>query len=74
MLLRNKIIGKNKALFIKNFFNKWKKETKNESNIIIGTNKLQIILRRYIVRYLIMHGKILKFKTLLIKYALNKNK
>ena len=74
MLLRNKIIGKNKALFIKNFFNKWKKETKNESNIIIGTNKLQIILRRYIVRYLIMHGKILKFKKLLIKYALNKNK
>ena len=72
--LRNKIISSNKTLLTRHYFAKWKKETKSENNIIIGIDIIQRILRRYIIRYLIMSAKILKFRTILIKYAFSRNK
>jgi hypothetical protein len=74
IFLRNKIISLNRALLIRYYFSKWKMEIKNDNNIIFGINIVQRILRRYIIRYLIMNAKILKFRTILIKYAFNRNK
>jgi hypothetical protein len=58
----------------RHFFYKWKNKINIESNIVLGINSLQSILKRYIIRYLIMQAKILKFRTLLIKYALFNHK
>ena len=74
IFLRDKIIKINRILLINHFFNKWKGEITTGNNIVLGINILQNIVRRYIIRYLIMHIKILKFKTFLIKYALHRNK
>ena len=70
IFLENKINKINEIMIKRHFFYKWKNEINIESNIVLGINSLHIILKRYIVRYLIMHAKILKFRTLLIKYAL----
>ena len=74
--LRNNLMRKNKSLMLSHFFSKWKKEKEFEENRILGTDSLRDIMRIYIVKYLIMYAKILKFKSLMIKYSLahNKNK
>ena len=64
----------NKIMIQKYFFTKWKKGTDIESSLIIGVNPLQNILRRYFIRYLLMNAKLIKFRTLLVKYALLKQK
>ena len=66
--------NQNKNLLIRNFFSKWIKETKYESNTISDTKSIKIIILKYIIRYLIMYAKILKFKKILIKYVLNSKK
>jgi hypothetical protein len=74
--IKNKLMSQYKTLIIRHFFLKWNKDikSKNTNNEYKGINIIENILRRYIVRYLVMHGKILKFKKLLIKYALSRHK
>ena len=73
--LRKQILGSNKTLLKRHAFLKWKKNTEFGNHIVIGIDIIRKIMRRYIVRYLIMHAKILKFKSFLINYYLvEKNK
>ena len=72
--LRNKLMRQNKSLMLSHFFSKWKKEKEFEDNRILGTDSIRDIMRLYIVKYLIMYAKILKFKSLMIKYSLSHNK
>ena len=72
--LRNKLMIRNKALMMRHFFSKWKMDTESQNHISIGTINLRYILRRYIVRYLIMNAKIVRFRTILIKYSLRSHK
>ena len=74
--IKNKLMSQYKTLIIRHFFLKWNKDikSKNANNEYKGISIIENILRRYIVRYLVMHGKILKFKKLLIKYALSRHK
>ena len=72
--LRNKLMIRNKTLMMRHFFSKWKMDTECQNKITIGTVNLRYILRRYIIKYLIMNAKIIKFKTLLIKYSLRSHK
>ena len=74
IFLGNKINKINKIMIKRHFFYKWKNKINIESNIVLGINSLQSILKRYIIRYLIMQAKILKLRTLLIKYALFNHK
>ena len=67
-----KLMSQNKMLIIRHFFFKWNKNKKiseNEGKSIIGN-----ILRTYIIKCLIMHGKISQFKKILIKYSMNLHK
>ena len=70
--LKNKLMSQNKELIIRHFFLKWNKDIVNESNEFKDISIIENILRRHLVRYLAMIGKFLKFKKLLIKYALNR--
>ena len=72
--LRNKLMKQNKSLMLSHFFSKWKKEKEFEDNRILGTDSIKDIMRIYIVKYLIMYAKVLKFKSLMIKYSLSHNK
>ena len=54
-------------LIIRHFFLNWKKDKMNQNKQVEGISVIENILRRYIVRYLLMHGKIQKLKILLIK-------
>ena len=72
--LRNKLMKQNKSLMLSHFFSKWKKEKEFEDNRILGTDSIKDIMRIYIVKYLIMYAKVLKFKSLMIKYSLSNNK
>ncbi len=72
--LRKQILGSNKTLLKRHAFSQWKKNTEFGNNLVIGIDIIRRIMRRHIVRYLIMHAKILKFKTILIKYSLSRNK
>ena len=74
MSLRNNIIKESKSLSIGNYFVKWKNQTENKNELTVGINVIQNIMKRYIIRYLILNAKILKFKTILMKYAINKKK
>ena len=65
--LKNKIMSQNKMLIIRHFFLNWKKDKMNQNKQVEGISVIENILRRYIVRYLLMHGKIQKLKILLIK-------
>ena len=68
--LKNNLLNQNKDLIIRHFFIKWNKDIVHESNEFKGISIIENILRRHIVRYLVMHGKFIKFKKLLMKYAL----
>ena len=72
--LRNKLMRQNKSLMLSHFFSKWKEETEFEDNRILVTDSIRDIMRIYIVKYLVMYAKILKFKSLMIKYSLSHNK
>ena len=73
--IKNKLMSQNQKLIIRHFFLKWNKDIVHETNEFKGIRIIENILRRHIVRYLVMHGKMMKFKRLLIKYALSrKNK
>ena len=72
--LRNRLLSQNKPLLIRHFFSQWKKEVKYENNTILGNKSLKVVLGKYMVRCLIMYAKFLKFKKILIKYALNHKK
>ena len=72
--LRNKLMRQNKSLMLSHFFSKWKEETELEDNRILVTDSIRDIMRIYIVKYLIMYAKVLKFKSLMIKYSLSHNK
>jgi hypothetical protein len=69
--LKNKIMSQNKELIVRHFFLKWNKDIVHERNEFKGASIIENILRRHLVKYLAMHGKLLKFKKLLIRYALN---
>ena len=71
--LKSKIMGQNKMLIVRHFFQNWKNDKKQQKEIE-NISVIENILRRYIVRYLVMQGKIRKFKTLLIKLALSRHK
>ena len=74
--LKNELMSQNKKLITRHFFLQWKKNIgyETEIDIVVGINVMEKILRRYIIRYLLMHGKILKFKKLLIKHIFRKHK
>ena len=69
--LKNKIMSQNKELIVRHFFFKWNKDIVHERNEFNGASIFENILRSHLVKYLAMHGKLLKFKKLLIRYALN---
>ena len=72
--LKDKIMSQNKMLIIRHFFLNWKKDKMNQQKQSEGISVIENILRRYIVRYLLMHGKIQKLKILLIKKIFAKHK
>ena len=69
---KNKIMSQNKELIIRHFFLKWNKDIVHERNEFKGESIIENILRRHLVKYLTVHGKLLKFKKLLIRYALSR--
>ena len=72
--IKNKLMSQNQNLIIRYFFLKWNKDIVHESNEFKGIRIIENILRRHIVRYLLMHGKMMKLKRLLIKYAISRKK
>ena len=74
--LKNELMSQNKKLITRHFFLRWKKNIGYETQTDIDTsiNVMEKILKRYIIRYLLMHGKVLKFKKLLIKHIFRKHK
>ena len=67
-------MSQNKMLIIRHFFQNWKKDKLYQNKENESISIIENILRRHIVRYLVMHGKIMKFKNLLIKKALARHK
>ena len=74
MILRNNIMKGNNPLYIGKYFLNWKKEIESEKRLTLGINDVQNIMKRNIVRYLRLHAIILKFKTILFRYAIRRNK
>ena len=74
MILRNNIMKGNNPLFIGKYFLNWKKEIESEKRLTLGINDVQNIMKRNIVRYLRLHAIILKFKKILLRYAIRRNK
>ena len=75
IILLRKVINKINEMKIKrHFFYKWKEEMQTRISLIIGANPIQKMARKYFIKCLIKQGKIMKFRTLLIKYAFNRHK
>ena len=60
--IKNKCISLYSALIVRHFFQKWKQNEKNDSNL------MQKLMRRYIIKSILMNKKLKKLKIHLIKY------
>ena len=72
--IKNKLMSQNQKLIIRHFFLKWNKDLVHETNEFKGIRIIENILRRHIITYLLMHGKMMKLKKLLIKCAFDRKK